>query len=166
MGYISDYGKGMVINMSFLKEEQFAAMNLIYSRCKMDYFLDSIQRLGICNIELWTQIPYFCELDQSLCDLTNIRRRLAIQNLHLICLIPEQCSWPFNIASDDPEIRRSSVDFYRRHFEMAQIFGGFFASVTAPGQKVWAYAGSGNSTALREQFDVQPGRYTVVCGPI
>ncbi len=119
MGYISDYGKGMVINMSFLKEEQFAAMNLIYSRCKMDYFLDSIQRLGICNIELWTQIPYFCELDQSLCNLTNIRRRLAIRNLHLICLIPEQCSWPFNIASDDPEIRRSSVDFYRRHFEMA-----------------------------------------------
>lgn len=94
-------------------------MNLIYSRCKMEYFLDSIQRLGIRNIELWTQIPYFCELDKSLSDYSNIKRQLALRGLRLICLIPEQCSWPFNIASCDSQIRRSSLDFYLRHFEAA-----------------------------------------------
>lgn len=105
--------------MSTLKKEKFAAMNLLYSRCRMEYFLDSIQRMGIQNIELWTQIPYFCELDKSLSDLSKIKCQMALRGLRLICLIPEQCSWPFNIASDDPEIRRASIDFYRRHFEAA-----------------------------------------------
>lgn len=38
---------------------QIAAANYHYKRYSMEYFLDSVARLGFHNIELWASGPHF-----------------------------------------------------------------------------------------------------------
>ncbi|MCI6019853.1 MAG: TIM barrel protein [Clostridiales bacterium] len=101
-------------------ENQFSAMNLLYSKSSMDYFLESISRLGIKNIELWGASPYYCRLDTSLSDIIKIRRKIEKNNLKLVCFTPEQCIYPLNIASNNRYIRNKSIKFY---MQMAEVSG-------------------------------------------
>jgi protein FrlC len=41
----------------------------------------------------------------------------------MICFTPEQCIYPFNIASPDELLRRISVDYFLRCIEDAAGFG-------------------------------------------
>ena len=41
-----------------IRMEQFAAMNMIYNRHSFSFFLDSLERLEIENLELWTGAPH------------------------------------------------------------------------------------------------------------
>lgn len=119
-----------------LKPEQFAGMNLLYSRTQLTDFLDSVYRMGIKNIELWTQTQFFCELYKSTSDTKRLKCELDARDLKLVCFIPEQCTWPFNIASHDKKIRQESCDYYLRHIETAKELGAPKVLVT-PGWYEW-----------------------------
>ncbi len=119
-----------------LKMDRFAAMNLIYSRCETKAFLDSVQRLGLSNIELWTEIPHFYEQDPSLSDAAALRKEIERRGLKLVCFIPEQCTLPYNIASPDRCVRQRSVEYYVRHMRIAAEFGAEKVLLT-PGWYPW-----------------------------
>lgn len=109
--------------MRKITKKQIAGMNLIYSRSTLYDFLDSINKLEIENIELWTQLQFFCEYYKSTSNITELRTELKSRNLRLISFIPEQCTWPYNIASSDKKIRNESCEYYIRNIDTAWQLG-------------------------------------------
>ena len=49
--------------MSVITLDQLAVMSVQYVQYTFDYFLDSMDRCGIHNIDLWGGSPHFCRLD-------------------------------------------------------------------------------------------------------
>ena len=52
--------------MSVITLDQLAVMSVQYVQYTFDYFLDSMDRCGIHNIDLWGGSPHFCRLDYPL----------------------------------------------------------------------------------------------------
>lgn len=100
---------------------QVAAANYHYKRYSLEYFLSSAARLGFRNIELWASGPHF-HLDYfSLQDVKNLQQKIKARGLKVICLTPEQYVYPVSISHPDPEYRKHSVEFFRRHIEAASL---------------------------------------------
>ena len=54
--------------MGKIGRSQLAAMNMVYNRYSFTYFLDSLERMGVGQFELWAGAPHFCHFIQSLSD--------------------------------------------------------------------------------------------------
>ncbi|WP_334076709.1 sugar phosphate isomerase/epimerase family protein [Paenibacillus sanfengchensis] len=100
---------------------QVAAANYHYKRYSVDYFLDSVAGLGFRNIELWASGPHF-HLDYfTLEDIKQLNKKIKERELKVICLTPEQFVYPISISHPDPDYRKQSVEFFRRHIEAASL---------------------------------------------
>lgn len=101
-----------------LTADKFASMNILYSHYSLDRFLSDSERLGYKNIELWGAVPHYSydyPDQKKQCD--SIKSKIKEHNLNLICFTPEQCIYPFNIASDDSYVREQSVKYFSRCIE-------------------------------------------------
>ncbi|MGN8779607.1 sugar phosphate isomerase/epimerase family protein [Blautia sp. HCP3S3_C12] len=122
--------------MKKITQKQIAGMNLIYSRSTLQDFLNSMNHLGIENIELWSQLQFFCEYYKSTSNTTELKNELKSRNLKLVSFIPEQCTWPYNIASSDKKIRKESCEYYIRNIDTAYRLGSKRVLLT-PGWYEW-----------------------------
>lgn len=109
--------------MNNIKSDQFAAMNMVYNRYSFDYFLDSLDRIGVKNFELWAGAPHFCHFIQSLSDAENVRKKIEGRGFKIVCLTPEQVMYPHNIAAADRELRQFSLDYFHRYIDQAAQLG-------------------------------------------
>ncbi|HIU34180.1 MAG TPA: sugar phosphate isomerase/epimerase [Candidatus Pullichristensenella excrementigallinarum] len=109
--------------MKAISIRQFAAMNMIYNRHSFSYFLDSMEKLGISNFELWTGSPHPNNFVPSLRETQNLGRTLRQRGLHIVCLTPEQCLYPHNIAVRDDQLRAYSVKYFTDYLDMAGELG-------------------------------------------
>lgn len=101
-----------------LNRSRFAAMNMVYNRFSFDYFLDSLERLNIKNFELWTGVPHLFPYIESMSNAKQIRSKVKDRNLKIVCVTPEQVLYPYNIASQNGELRNQSIDYFLRNMEM------------------------------------------------
>jgi fructoselysine 3-epimerase len=114
-----------------MKIEQITGMNLHYLRYSLDYFLNSMEKLEIPNIELWGGFPHFYAEDVSLADAKELKRKLTARNLHLVCYTPEQLMYANNIASKSAAVRKRSLDYYEKNIELASELGTNYMLMTA-----------------------------------
>lgn len=105
--------------MKTIELKQFAAMNMIYSRFTFEYFLDSMDRLGVKSFELWTGAPHPNNFVPSMRETSGLKREIARRGLKVVCLTPEQCLYPHNIAVKNPELREYSVNYFNDYIDMA-----------------------------------------------
>ena len=104
-----------------IQMSQVAAANYHYKRYSLDYFLDSVTRLGFNNIELWASGPHF-HLDYfTNQDVKDLNKKIKDRGLNVICLTPEQYVYPVSISHPDPKYRKKSVEFFCRHIEAAPL---------------------------------------------
>ena len=98
--------------MSRLLLNQLAATNMAYNRFSFDYFLNSMQRLGVRNIEL-----YGCSTHLHPCDggdpISEVRRKIHAAGLRVISVMPEQNVYPVNLASKEKAVRNYTVEVYK-----------------------------------------------------
>ena len=98
--------------MGKIGRSQLAAMNMVYNRYSFTYFLDSLERMGVGQFELWAGAPHFCHFIQSLSDAGKLRKEVGLRGLKIVCLTPEQVLYPHNIASSDRELRGSAWSIF------------------------------------------------------
>lgn len=95
--------------------------NYHYKRYTLERFFDDCQRFGFENIELWASGPHF-HLDYcSKQELMELRRSLKGHGLSVKCLTPEQAVYPISVCHPDKHYRRESIDFFKRHLEVANF---------------------------------------------
>ncbi|TQR98567.1 sugar phosphate isomerase/epimerase family protein [Paenibacillus ottowii] len=100
---------------------QVAAANYHYKRYSLEYFLDSVAKLGFHNIELWASGPHL-HLDYfRYQDIKKLNTKIKERGLKTICFTPEQYVYPVSISHPDPEYRKRSVEFFCRHIEAASL---------------------------------------------
>jgi protein FrlC len=106
-----------------LNLKQFSAMNILHGRYSLKYFLDGMQEIGFENIEFWGAAPHYNYQAPQKPQQDHIKRLFRERGLKMVCFTPEQCIYPFNIASPDELIRRMSVEYFLRCIEDAVGFG-------------------------------------------
>lgn len=78
--YIKNYG-GVI--MSNITMDQVAVMGVQYFHYTLDYYLNSMHRCGVKNLDLWGASPHYCRLDYLTSSaaerkLREIRKKLKI----------------------------------------------------------------------------------------
>ena len=51
--------------MSNITMDQVAVMSVQYFHYTLDYYLNSMHRCGVKNLDLWGASPHYCRLDRS-----------------------------------------------------------------------------------------------------
>lgn len=98
---------------------QLSGMNCHYIRYSMQYFLDSMVELGFQNIEVWGASPHYFAPYFSDDMVQELKREIQSRGLHLVCLTPEQVTYPINIAAREDYLRELSVEEHLKTLEHA-----------------------------------------------
>ena len=77
-----------------MKRSQIAAGNFTYKYFPFTDFLDSMERLGLRKIELWSAEPHLYFEDYNYAQMTEIARKIRNRNLEVCCVTPEQYLYP------------------------------------------------------------------------
>ena len=105
--------------MKDLVKKRVAGMNCAYGHYPFEYFLDSMVRVGLENIELWGGSPHFYPSDLSREQFSQKKRQIRSRELKLVCYTPEQVSYPVNIAAEEDYIRTRSLDYFTKSIQTA-----------------------------------------------
>ncbi|MDD2955603.1 MAG: TIM barrel protein [Oscillospiraceae bacterium] len=109
--------------MMKFEKARIAGMNLGYSFFSLEYFLDSMVRVGAESIELWGGFPHLYFDDVIHPSVEKIRRAVDERGLRINCYTPEQLLYTYNIAASEPEVREMSVEFFRKNIYAAYRLG-------------------------------------------
>ncbi|AZO95902.1 TIM barrel protein [Halocella sp. SP3-1] len=102
-----------------LNKNKIAGMNFNYAHYPLNYFLDSMVKLEIFNIELWGASPHLYVNDLCFADVKRIKKEIDIRNLNVICFTPEQCVYPINLSAKEDFIRERSIKYFEKSLEVS-----------------------------------------------
>lgn len=131
-----------------LKMSQISGMNLHYSHHTFDFFLNSMNHLGLTNIELWAGSPHLSPFD-SVTDARKIGQKVRDHGLKIVSVDPEQCSYPINIASGDEGLRKFSMDYLARYINSMNDLGASRLLLTSG----WGYNDEPVEEAWKRSLD-------------
>ncbi|WP_251554247.1 sugar phosphate isomerase/epimerase family protein [Neobacillus muris] len=133
--------------MGKLSISQFAGMNIHYRMYSFDYFLDSMVRFDIQNVELYGGSPHLYSETATLNQVQSIRQAIETSDLKLVCYTPEQITYPFNIAAADNNLRKMSLNYFMRNIEITAELGTTLMLVNSgwgdygkPMEEAWNYS--------------------------
>ncbi|MDD3537749.1 MAG: sugar phosphate isomerase/epimerase [Eubacteriales bacterium] len=114
--------------MSTIKFEQFSVMSVQYVQHSLAYYLDSMVRCGIRNVDFWGGVPHYNRMSYSTAAeaekrLKQIRRNIDDRGLHVVVYTPETLSYPFSYASPEKAVRNSTIRYMEAAMEDAEILG-------------------------------------------
>lgn len=103
--------------------DRIAGMNMHYAHYSFEYFLDSLDKLNLKKFELWAGSPHFCNTDSSQSPVPKMRKEIEKRNMKIVCVTPEQCLYPYNIAAREEELRKRSVDYFSQYIRQTAELG-------------------------------------------
>lgn len=130
--------------MGKVQRSQIAGMNEHFRRFSLEYFLDSMVELEVDHIELWAASPHLYIEDVSFTEVCRVRQEIERRNLKLICVTPEQCIYPVNIAAKEPIVRERSISYFLKSLEVTSELGAIMLQIVPgrgyydePVEEVW-----------------------------
>lgn len=114
--------------MTRISMQNIAVMSVQYWHYSFRYFLDSMQKCGIQNIDFWAGAPHYSfdnYKTRSVADrkIAELRKQIEEKGMSIIMLTPEQLNYPINIAGHEKAYRLKSLDYFSRNMEDAKAFG-------------------------------------------
>lgn len=106
-----------------LRKAQLSGGNYQYVRHPFSYFLESMQRIGITQIEMYAASPHMYVYDYDAQAVKGIRKMLDDAGIRPICLTAEQCMIPVSLSLDDEAVRKRSLQYYELALEQAAALG-------------------------------------------
>ena len=106
-----------------ISKRQIAGMNICYGFFSFDYFLNSMQRLGLHSIEVHGAAPHLLLADLTAGEIQSIGKNIIAHNLEVICFTPEQCKYPVNIAYKDDYARERSLRYLESSIRICTSLG-------------------------------------------
>jgi len=98
--------------------ENIAINNFNYRRWSFPYFLDSVKKLGLKNIELCGCHPHFTIFESEEFPVDEFAQSIKNAGIKVLACMPEQNFLPINIAAVNPYLREKSLEqleFYIRN---------------------------------------------------
>lgn len=130
-----------------LRNVKLAGMNLHYLNYSLEYFLNSMVKHEMPNIELWGGFPHLYSEDVTLGQAAQIRKEIECRSLNLVCYTPEQLMYANNIAAKEPEIRKRSIAYYLKNIDISAELGTNLMLMTSgwgyyhePIEEAWSHS--------------------------
>ena len=102
---------------------QISAMNISYQFYSFDYFLDSMAKIGIKNIDIWTGYPHFLVDEDYETQAQKICNQCNLMGINVSNITPKVIGWPLNIADKNEKIRGNAIRYIERCIDAAEILG-------------------------------------------
>jgi len=114
--------------MSRITMQDIAVMSVQYVHYSFDYYLDSMRRCGLRNIDLWGGIPHYCRLDYPASaaaekKIAEMRGRIEDKGLRVEIYTPETLAYPFSFSDPEAEVRNRTIDYFDMAMDDALLFG-------------------------------------------
>lgn len=109
--------------MITIRRSQLSVMNIQYRYFSLNKFLDDAVSNEVPNIELWGAMPFFNIEDMTFREVQKVRQEIETRGLKLVCLTPEQCVYPVNLAAPTESARRRSLKFFEDNIRAASELG-------------------------------------------
>ena len=114
--------------MSRITMENFAVMSVQYWHYSFEYFLDSMEKCGIKNIEMRAAVPHYCRLNyktsnEAFAKIREVRKQIQDRGMQVVVYTPETLMYPFNFAVPDKAVRNRTIDFFEMSMDDALEFG-------------------------------------------
>lgn len=114
--------------MSILTMNNISVMSVQYCHYSFDYFLNSMEKCGLRNIDLWGGSPHYCRLDYStstdaLNKIREMRKKIEDKGMKVVVYTPETLAYPYSVSSPEENIRNRTLDFFDMAMEDALNFG-------------------------------------------
>jgi protein FrlC len=108
--------------------DNVAVMSIQYWHYSFDYFIDSMVKCGIKNVELWPGEPHYYREDyrssgEAKKRIRAIRRKMDDAGLKVIMYTPDTLGYPYNPAAFDDAYRNRTIDMYKYAVEDLLEFG-------------------------------------------
>jgi fructoselysine 3-epimerase len=138
--------------MSIITMDNVSVMSVQYCHYSFDYFLNSMEKCGLKNIDFWGGAPHYCRLDyltsiDAFKKISEIRKKIEDKGMKVVVYTPETLAYPYSISSPEEAIRNRTIDFFDMAMEDALAFGtdGVFintgcALLDLPREESWARA--------------------------
>ncbi len=105
--------------MALLALSRFSIGSFHYMRYPFTFFLDTAVKLGFDNVELWAGAPHLDLFTMDSSALKAAGRELSIRRLKPVCITPEQCTYPVNLAAVEEPLRMRSIQYFINAVNMA-----------------------------------------------
>ena len=128
---------------------QISVMSSCYCHYSFDYFLNSMNCLNIKNIEIWGGWPHICYDDLSFTQIQSKKNKINRLGINIVAYTPEQVQYPYNIAIEEPELRKRSIDYFKKNIEIAKELGAPIMIVSSG----WGYLDEQKNMALERSCD-------------
>jgi fructoselysine 3-epimerase len=114
--------------LGYITFDRFAAMSVQYIQHSLDFYLDSMVRCSIKNLDFWGGSPHYCRLHYSTTAQANrklreIRKKIDDKGLRVVVYTPETLNYPFSYSSAEPAIKNATIKYMEAAMEDAQILG-------------------------------------------
>lgn len=108
--------------------ENFSVMSVQYFHYSFDYFLDSMEKCGLKNIDLWGASPHYCRLDyltsnDAFRKIREMRKKIDDRGMKVVVYTPETLAYPYSFSHPEDAIRNRTVDYFDMAMEDALNFG-------------------------------------------
>ncbi len=109
--------------MSKIQASQISAMNISFQFFSLDYFLNSVAKIGFKSIDIWTGYPHLLLDDDYEAQCLEIRQKCDDLGLVVSNITPKVIGWPLNIADKQDKIRNKAIQYLKRSIDAAEILG-------------------------------------------
>lgn len=99
--------------------QRFAVMNNAYAAYSFEYFLDSMERLGLTKIDLWGGAQHVNAHAIRSQAVRALKARLKERGMRVVAYTPELLAYPYNFASPDDVVRRESVRYAVKNLQIS-----------------------------------------------
>lgn len=109
--------------MGKIVKSQLAIGSYHYACNSLDFFLASMKRIGVTNIELSGNRSHFNVVNETEESARRIGQKIRDMGLKLICFCPEQNNFPYNISAKEEVDRKRSVEYLKKSIAMTHYMG-------------------------------------------
>ena len=121
--------------MKLVSIDRLSVLSLHYYQYSLDYFLDSMERLGLKTVELLGGHQDMWLDDKSFQDPAPIRKKLADHHLDCKIITPQNCRFGYQYGVKEPELREKTFGFFANGLRLGAALGAKYMEANAG----WGY---------------------------
>jgi len=114
--------------MSRITMQDVAVMSVQYVQHTFPFYLDSLAKCGLKNVDMWGGAPHYCRLDHASSGaaaerIKELRRQMEDKGMKVVIYTPETLNYPCSYSSPDAALRNRTLDYMKYAMEDALVFG-------------------------------------------
>jgi len=103
-------------------------MSVQYVQHTFSYFLNSMQKAGVKNVDMWGGSPHYCRFDfhssfVAARQIARLKEEIVSRGMKVVIYTPETLAYPFSYSAPDSALRERTLEYMKLAIDDALEFG-------------------------------------------